>query len=115
MAFSEEKMIIFGAAGAEGQPQTHVQLLINMIDKDMNSQDAVDFPRLIYGRYIYDNKINLEGRFSEKNVNGQLPRGYEIKIVDEFENSIGFANIILKDQSMIVGENPRMGSVALGY
>jgi len=108
-------MIVFGAAGAEGQPQTHVQLLINMIDKDMNSQDAVDFPRLIYGRYIYDNKINLEGRFSEKNVNGLLSRGYEIKIVDEFENSIGFANIILKDQSMIVGENPRMDSMALGY
>jgi hypothetical protein len=34
-----------------------------MIDKDMNSQDAVDLSRLIYGRYIYDNKINLEGRF----------------------------------------------------
>jgi hypothetical protein len=48
-------------------------------------------------------------------VNGQLPRGYEIKIFDEFENSIGFANIILKDQSMIVGENPRMDSMALGY
>jgi len=117
MAFSEDDMIVFGAAGAEGQPQTHVQLLINIIDRKMNVQESVEYPRFIHGRYISDddNSIKLERRFSEKTIEELLSKGYKIKIVDGLDDAMGDANVILKRNSLMGGADPRRDSTGLGY
>lgn len=117
MAFSENDMLVFGAAGAEGQPQTHVQLLINIIDRKMNVQEAVEYPRFIHGKYLMDsdNSIKIEKRFSETTVGELLLKGYKIKIMDDLDDAMGDANIIRKKESLMGGADPRRDSTGLGF
>ena len=77
----------FGVMGGATQPQGHVQILLNLIDFDMNLQEAGDAPRVVHtgssqptGEVMTDGgEVNLESGFHYESVRGLLERGHKVQ------------------------------------
>ena len=77
----------FGVMGGATQPQGHVQIMINMIDFDMNLQEAGDAPRVVHtgssqptGDIMKDGgAVNLESGFDYATVRSLLERGHQVQ------------------------------------
>lgn len=77
----------FGVMGGDTQPQGHVQILLNMIDFDMNVQEAGDAPRIIHtgsseptGERMTDGGwVHLEEGFAFETRRDLLLRGHRLQ------------------------------------
>ncbi len=77
----------FGVMGGATQPQGHVQIVTNMIDFGMNTQEAGDAPRILHegsseptGEQMTDGgTVALESGFSRKTRKGLEARGHKLK------------------------------------
>jgi gamma-glutamyltranspeptidase/glutathione hydrolase len=76
----------FGVMGGAMQPQGHVQILINMIDFDMNLQEAGDAPRIQHkgsseptGEIMTDGgQIVLESGFDYEVIRALMSKGHKV-------------------------------------
>ena len=82
----------FGVMGAFMQPQGQLQVLTNLIDFNMNPQEALDAPRW---QWIKGNDIEVESDMEEKIIQGLIEKGHNIKVMEDFTN-MGKGQIILK-------------------
>ena len=79
--------ISFGVMGGATQPQMHAQILINMIDFDMNLQEAGDAPRILHtgssqptGEVMTNGGyVSLEAGFSEKTKRELVKKGHTLQ------------------------------------
>ena len=77
----------FGVMGGATQPQGHAQIMINMIDFDMNIQEAGDAPRILHsgssqptGELMTDGgTVSLESGFEYDVVRALMGRGHNIQ------------------------------------
>lgn len=78
--------LAFGVMGGDMQPQGHVQILANIIDFDMNLQEAGDAPRWYHegsseptGSVMTEGGyLNLESEFPYETLRGLIARGHRI-------------------------------------
>ena len=76
----------FGVMGGATQPQGHVQILVNMLDFGMNTQEAGDAPRILHegsseptGERMQDGgKVSLESGFDYEVVRELVKKGHVI-------------------------------------
>jgi len=76
----------FGVMGGAMQPQGHTQIVVNMIDFDMNLQEAGDAPRIRHtgssqptGQTMTDGgKVHLESGYPEATVEALKRMGHTI-------------------------------------
>ncbi len=79
--------VSFGLMGGAMQPQGHAQIVINLIDFDMNLQEAGDAPRIRHigssqptGEKMTDGgKINLESAIGYETIKGLLQKGHKVE------------------------------------
>ena len=79
--------LAFGVMGADMQPQGQAQILTNIIDFDMNLQEAGDAPRWYHegssdpagGVMTAGGWVSLESGFSYEAVRGLMRRGHRIR------------------------------------
>ena len=79
--------ISFGVMGGAMQPQGHSQIVINLVDFDMNLQEAGDAPRIRHtnssqptGEKMTDGGlVHLEAGYSEETVRDLVGRGHTIQ------------------------------------
>ena len=79
--------LAFGVMGGATQPQAQVQVLINMIDFDMNLQEAGDAPRMIHsgssqptGSTMTDGgRVQVESGFPMESVRALLELGHDVR------------------------------------
>ena len=77
----------FGVMGGATQPQGHAQIMINMIDFDMNLQEAGDAPRILHsgssqptGQVMTDGgTVSLESGFDYETVRNLMGRGHKVE------------------------------------
>ncbi len=77
----------FGVMGGATQPQAHAQIIINMIDFGMNTQEAGDAPRILHqgssqptGEQMTDGgTVALESGFGRKTRESLKARGHKLK------------------------------------
>ncbi len=77
----------FGVMGGATQPQAHAQIIINMIDFGMNTQEAGDAPRILHqgssqptGEQMTDGgTVALESGFGKKPREALKARGHKLK------------------------------------
>jgi gamma-glutamyltranspeptidase/glutathione hydrolase len=74
MVFKDGRLwMSFGVMGGDIQPQGHVQVLVNMIDRGMNVQQAIDAPRT---RYISGRNVMLEESMGTAVIDALVARGH---------------------------------------
>ncbi len=80
-------LISFGVMGGATQPQAHAQIVMNLVDFDMNLQEAGDAPRIVHsgssqptGQRMTDGGVvQLESGFPYESVRELLKMGHEIR------------------------------------
>ena len=116
-----EPYISFGLMGGAMQPQGHAQIVINLIDFDMNLQEAGDAPRIRHmgsseptGEVMEDGGyLTLESGFSTDIRNQLTELGHTIK--DEKGGYGGYQAIMLIDDVYYVASESRKDGQASGY
>ncbi len=81
-----EPLLAFGVMGGATQPQGHVQIIVNLIDFGMNTQEAGDAPRILHegsseptGSKMSDGgKLYLESGWDYGVVRGLIERGHAV-------------------------------------
>ena len=75
MVFKDGKLLMsFGVMGGDIQAQGHSQVLINLVDRGMNLQQAIEAPRI---RYISGKGVMLEDTLPANVIKGLIERGHE--------------------------------------
>lgn len=113
--------VSFGLMGGAMQPQGHAQIVINMIDFDMNLQEAGDAPRIRHmgsseptGEIMSDGGyLALESGFSEKTREDLEKLGHIIK--DEKGGFGGYQAIMMLNGVYFGASESRKDGQASGY
>jgi gamma-glutamyltranspeptidase/glutathione hydrolase len=98
----------FGVMGAFMQPQGHVQVISNTVDRHLNPQAALDAPRW---QWTGGKTIEVEAHFPQHIAAALARRGHDIKINLE-SNGFGRGQIIWRDGQGVLagGTEPRADS-----
>ena len=122
MTFREGKpYMIFGTSGADGQPQTHVQVMTNVFDFGLNIQSAIEAPRWLSGRYLVnqpEGSLTIEGRVAAEVIEELKKRGHQVNEVENWSQVMGSAHgIIIHPENglRMGGSDPRSDGAAIGY
>jgi gamma-glutamyltranspeptidase/glutathione hydrolase len=119
-------LMTFGCMGANMQPQGQVQILLNMVDRGMNPQEAIDASRV---RVLGGNRISVEPTFPTDVISRLASFGHEIISGEEpptdwmqphdfLHSFMGSAQAIAIDPvfgTLCGGSDPRLDGVAIGY
>jgi gamma-glutamyltranspeptidase/glutathione hydrolase len=103
----------FGVMGGHMQPQGHVQMVLNTIDRGLNPQASLDAPRWYWeaGR-----EVLLEPGAPPEMAAALSRRGHEVAIADEY-GTFGRGQIIwrLASGAYVAGSDGRADGAAAGY
>jgi gamma-glutamyltranspeptidase/glutathione hydrolase len=113
--------MVFGSPGGETIGQTQFQHLINVIDRGLPVQAAIEAPRLALdadpGFYTPGAAITLqlESRFSSDTVARLRAMGHAVRAVGPY--AIGSIQAVLQSQygTRLAGSDPRRMGYAVGY
>ena len=75
MVFKDGKLLMsYGVMGGDIQAQGHAQVLVNLVDRGMNLQQAIDAPRV---RYISGRGVMMEEALGAPVIDALVQRGHE--------------------------------------
>ena len=102
----------FGVMGGYMQPQGHLQVVENLIDFHMNSQQALNAPRW---QWMGSKDITVEYGYPPELIRQLQRRGHRVR----YAESVGFGRgqIILRQENgtLIGGTEPRTDGAVLGF
>ena len=115
--------VSFGLMGGAMQPQGHAQIVINLIDFEMNLQEAGDAPRIRHlsnqqptGGNMFDGgELSLESGFDYKEIRQLIELGH--KVIFDLGSFGGYQAIMYDDKMGVyfgASESRKDGS-AMGY
>ncbi|MCC6610327.1 MAG: gamma-glutamyltransferase [Burkholderiales bacterium] len=109
--------MVYGTMGGDGQPQTQSAVFTRCAVFGMNPQAAISAPRWLLGRTWGDTSdtLKLEARFDPAVVEDLRLRGHAVEIVGAYDEVVGHAGAVLRDESGVLrgGSDPRSdGGVA---
>ena len=119
MVFREGKLLMtYGVMGGDIQAQGHAQVLVNLADRGMNLQQAIDAPRI---RYISGRGVMLEDTLPADVIGGLVQRGHERILPPagiKHRALMGGGQAIMIDPvtgALSGASDPRKDGLALGY
>jgi gamma-glutamyltranspeptidase/glutathione hydrolase len=122
LAFEGERLRwVFGAMGADGQPQIHAQVYTALIDFGLDLQAAIEAPRWLAGRFVLGDareRLNVEGRFPEATLEGLARRGHAVTRWEAWSELAGHAHGIELQPTTgtrMGAADPRSDGAAIGY
>ena len=102
----------FGVMGGYMQPQGHLQLLCNILDRGLNPQSALDAPRW---RWDEGKKVEVEQWFPRYLAEALDWRGHKIGVALD-SGSFGRGQMIWKDEKVLFGATePRTDGCVASY
>lgn len=105
--------MVLGTPGADGQTQTIIQLLINMLEFGADPQQACDAPRW---RGNPDGGLLIEGRFPAETIKGLAKRGHKLDVLPDWSPIMGSSQTIMIDRKqgvLLGGACPRRQAYAI--
>lgn len=127
MAFRDGRLLMpFGTPGADMQPQSMLQTLLNIIDFDMDVQQAIEAPR--FGTFSYPEsfwphtyrpgRLCLEGRIPRDVGDDLEQRGHAVEWWPEWTRTAGNVCAIIVDHdegTLAAGADARAEAYASGW
>ena len=107
-------VILLGTPGADGQTQTNMQLIVDLIDYGADAQQANEAPRW---RSNPDGSLMMESRFPEETIAKLKAKGHDVRVVDAYSEMMGSSQIIVIDRMngvLKAGADPRRQAYAIG-
>jgi gamma-glutamyltranspeptidase len=105
--------------GGNGQAQFHIQILTNLIDYDLDPQEAIERPRFLLGPFYPEDApdtVHLECRVPRSVVSALTRKGHAIRPAAEFFIRTGQAHAVsFHNGTLLGGADPRGDGAALGY
>ncbi|MCL1934830.1 MAG: gamma-glutamyltransferase [Defluviitaleaceae bacterium] len=102
----------FGVMGGYMQPQGHLQVVTQLIDKKLNPQSALDAPRW---QWLKDNEIEIENTFEVHLAKELELKGHDVKM-NLNNGSFGRGQIIASENGVLIGGcEPRCDSDIASY
>jgi gamma-glutamyltranspeptidase/glutathione hydrolase len=75
MVFKDGRLLMsYGVMGGDIQPQGHAQVLVNLLERELNLQQAIDAPRV---RYISGRGVMMEDGLTQTVMDALIRRGHE--------------------------------------
>jgi len=105
--------VSIGTPGSYGILQTQPQMLLNVLEFDMNVQEAIEAPRV---RVYRDRLIDAEARLDEPTRAGLTARGHQVNVLDDWSWVVGGGQGIARDPdsgALMAGADPRRDGYAL--
>lgn len=106
----------FGVMGGNIQPQGHVQVLVNLIDRGMGLQQAIDAPRF---RFTTGRGVLLEDELGDSVIQKLISLGHvRVTPPGVLRSSMGGGQAIMIDplsKTLMGASDPRKDGMALGY
>lgn len=114
-----QPMLGFATMGSNGQALFHTQVLSNVLDYDLDIQEAIERPRFLLGPFTPDEPVDVvrvESRIPLRSIRALERRGHPITIEAEFFQKMGHAHgIVRREGTLMGGADPRGDGAALGY
>ena len=102
-----------GTPGSYGILQSQPQMLLNVLEFDMNIQEAIEAPRV---RVYRDRLVDAESRIAESTCAGLVERGHQVHVLDDWSWVVGGGQGIARDPdsgALMAGADPRRDGYAL--
>jgi gamma-glutamyltranspeptidase/glutathione hydrolase len=119
MVFKDDRFLMsYGVMGGDVQAQGHVQVLVNLIDRGLNLQQAIDAPRV---RYISGRGVMMDDELTTPVIDDLIKRGHERVMPTPgmtHRALMGGAQAIMLDPetgSLLGASDVRKDGLALGY
>jgi gamma-glutamyltranspeptidase/glutathione hydrolase len=119
MVFKDGALLMsYGVMGGDVQAQGHVQVLVNLVDRGLNLQQAIDAPRV---RYISGRGVMMEDGLTESVISTLTGRGHERVMPPPgwtHRALMGGGQAIMIDPAtgaLLGGSDSRKDGLALGY
>lgn len=104
--------------GGDIQPQVNVQLINRIVDREMDVQDALDYPRWSFFGSIYEkpDTLSVEEPLVERVRNTDL-KGLKLSGIPAMSSSTGHAQAIVfgRNGGIMAGADPRGDGMAVGF
>ncbi|MFB6192013.1 MAG: gamma-glutamyltransferase family protein [Haloarculaceae archaeon] len=107
----ENDWAAFGVMGGYMQPQGHLQVLHNLLDRELPEQAALDAPRW---RYRESGRLAVEARLPDRIQNGLARRGHDVTVLPPI--NFGGAQLARNADGVLSGATePRKDGNATGF
>ena len=106
-------LLSIGTPGSYGILQTTPQMLLNLVEFGMTTQEAIEAPRV---RAYRDRLVDAEGRIPESVRSGLLARGHQVNVIEDWSWIVGGGQGIRRDPesgALQGGADPRRDGYAL--
>lgn len=103
---------VLGVVGGSMQAQGHLQAICNLIDFGMSPQAALDAPRF---RILDDGFLALEESVAEAARSKLIDLGHRVRSEQTEEGFGGGQIILVSDEALCGGSDPRKDGCAFGY
>jgi gamma-glutamyltranspeptidase/glutathione hydrolase len=119
MAFKDGRLLMsYGVMGGDIQAQGHVQVLVNLVDRGLNLQQAIDAPRF---RYISGRGVMMEDGLTAAVIDALIARGH-LRVMPppgvQHRALMGGGQAIMIDPvtgALLGASDPRKDGLAIGY
>ncbi len=105
----------FGIMGGWNQPLAHAQFVANLVDFEMNAQEALEAPR--FTKITFEGcDVMLESRIGEAIRFDLRRRGHLVNAVSNFNSAMGFGSAVIRDTKRGVNfaaTDPRVDGAAI--
>jgi gamma-glutamyltranspeptidase/glutathione hydrolase len=120
-----QPFMVLSTPGGDNQDQALLQVLLNIVEFDMNPQEAVEAPRFDTQHYVssFDDheflpgSLNIESRVSLKTIQALSQKGHKVKVQSEWGTLSAPTVIVydLKTGAAAAGADPRRSRYAVAW
>ena len=116
---NDGRLMVYGAMGGEGQPQTQSAVFTRYVTFDEGLQPAVTAPRWLLGRTWGHETTNLriENRFRSETIDELRAAGHEVELVEEFDEVMGHAGALVRHPDGLIegAADPRSDGLVAAF